>query len=62
MRRLWARIVAKLEDTHRRRTVMANAKANAAETKVWADEAWAAEMKAWADISIEVAADIWPVD
>ena len=32
MRRLWARVVAKLEDTHARRTVMANAKANA---KVW---------------------------
>jgi len=47
MRRFWARAVAKLEDNHARRTVMANAKANAA------------EMKAWADISIEAAADIW---
>ena len=28
MRRLWARVVTKLEDTHARRTVMANAKAN----------------------------------
>lgn len=50
MRRLWARVAAKLEDTHRRRTVMANARANAT------------EMKAWADTSIEAAADIWPVD
>ena len=51
LRRLWARLAAKLEDTHRRRTVMANAKANAA------------EMKAWADLSIETAADIWlPTD
>jgi len=43
---VWARVVAKLEDTHRRRTMRANA----------------AEMKAWADISIEAAADIWLVD
>jgi hypothetical protein len=30
MRRFWARAVAKLEDNHARRTVMANARANAA--------------------------------
>ena len=29
LRRLWACVVAKLEDNHERRTVMANAKANA---------------------------------
>jgi hypothetical protein len=29
-RRLWACVAAKLEDNHERRTVMANAKANAA--------------------------------
>jgi hypothetical protein len=33
MRRLWACVVAKLEDNHERRTVMANAKANAARAK-----------------------------
>jgi hypothetical protein len=31
MRRLWACVVAKLEDTHRRRTVMTNAKARGIE-------------------------------
>ena len=30
MRRFWARAVAKLEDNHARRTVMANARARAA--------------------------------
>jgi hypothetical protein len=29
LRRIWACVAAKLEDNHRRRTVMANAKANA---------------------------------
>lgn len=35
MRRLWARVVAKLEDNHARRTVMANARANAVTSLDW---------------------------